>query len=390
MEIPHFVIKNKFQKRSDLYENILTRIILLDVSERITGVRNYTVTFDNDGYNKGRLATLEYNGNISYISFSEVEVTSRNSSFQSFSTALVKYHQESNDNKSLYFYFLETNGRIATAYFIFMYRLMKTAGTIFLNEQDFLNLEIIPFNSAADIIAQRNFNRERNSGNSSTYVTFDENNILQIYGKTYGANKYETTLLCIAFNQIAHYPIELYEIKEGNLKNLPEPARGVIISLGITVITSDIKFERNEFETNDSFRSPKYIYNLFEKLGEKKCSLCNCEIPQIIQGAHIWPVSDIKKQNNLTSDEKLAFALDGENGLWLCQNHHRMFDVNMLKITKHGLVKFKSNLGIASLDFINEITTVKQIPLELVTSKFINFLSKRNKVIDEINYAEVV
>ena len=194
----------------------------------------------------------------------------------------------------------------------------------------------------------------------------------------------------IAFNQIAHYPIELYEIKEGNLKNLPEPARGVIISLGITVITSDIKFERNEFETNDSFRSPKYIYNLFEKLGEKKCSLCNCEIPQIIQGAHIWPVSDIKKQNNLTSDEKLAFALDGENGLWLCQNHHRMFDVNMLKITKHGLVKFKSNLGIASLDFINEITTVKQIPLELVTSKFINFLSKRNKVIDEINYAEVV
>ena len=143
---------------------------------------------------------------------------------------------------------------------------MKTAGTIFLNEQDFLNLEIIPFNSAADIIAQRNFNRERNSGNSSTYVTFDENNILQIYGKTYGANKYETTLLCIAFNQIAHYPIELYEIKEGNLKNLPEPARGVIISLGITVITSDIKFERNEFETNDSFRSPKYIYNLFPQV----------------------------------------------------------------------------------------------------------------------------
>lgn len=390
MAIPHFVIKNHFQKRPDLYEDILTPDILLDVSERITGVRNFTVSFDNDGYNKGRLATLEYNGTISYISFSEVEVTSRNSSFQSFSTALVKYYQEENFNKGLYFYFLESNGRIATAYFIFMYRLMKTAGTVFLNEQDFLNLEINPFNSPSDIIAQRNLNRERNSGNASTYITTDENNILQIFGKTYGANKYETTLLCLALYRITSFPIELYEIKEGDLTILPAAARGVIISLGINVITSDVTLERNEFETNDSLRSPRYIFNLFEKFGEKKCSLCDCEIPQIIQGAHIWPVSDIKKQGNLTTEEKIVFALDGDNGLWLCQNHHKMLDVNLLRISENGLVKFKSNVGVRSSRFIKEVTTIKQLPEEIITPRFIDYLSRRNNTIDEVYYAEVV
>ena len=90
MAKPHFTIKNKFQKRSELYEDILTRNILRDVCRRITGQTTYTVDFDDTGYNKGRLATLEYRGRINYISFSEFEIASRNSFFQSFPSALVK------------------------------------------------------------------------------------------------------------------------------------------------------------------------------------------------------------------------------------------------------------------------------------------------------------
>ena len=81
MERPHFTIKNRFQKRSELYQHILTRDILSDVCRRITSRRDYTVNFDDTGYNKGRLATLEYNGAINYISFSEFEIGSRNSFF---------------------------------------------------------------------------------------------------------------------------------------------------------------------------------------------------------------------------------------------------------------------------------------------------------------------
>ena len=99
MPVPHFVIKNKFQRRSDLYSDILNSDILRDVCQRVTGRSVYTCEFDDRGYNIGRLATIEYEGTITYVSFSESEISSRNSSFQSFPSALVRYHQEENTNK---------------------------------------------------------------------------------------------------------------------------------------------------------------------------------------------------------------------------------------------------------------------------------------------------
>src|SRR5260221_13433895 len=110
MAKPHFTIKNKFQRRRGLYEDMLTPEILSDVCLRITGQKSYTAEFDNTGYNIGRLATLEYNGFVNYVSFSEVEVESRNSSFQSFPSALIRYHQEANSKKCIFFYFLPSTG----------------------------------------------------------------------------------------------------------------------------------------------------------------------------------------------------------------------------------------------------------------------------------------
>jgi hypothetical protein len=389
MARPHFIIKNKFQKRSELYEDIITEYTLKDVCYRLTGRRDYRVTFDDSGYNIGRLATLEHNGRIDYISFSEFEIGSRNSFFQSFPSALVKYHQETNPNKDIYFYFLEPDGNIETAYFIFMYRLMKTAGTNFLNEQDYLTSPIAAFNSVSDIIVQRDLNRGRNRGNASSYVTIDENNILQIFGKTYGANKYETTLLCLAIHEITPYTMELYEIKEGDLTQLPKEARNVITSLGIEVITSDLVLERQEFETNDSLRSPTYTYNLLEKLGEKKCSLCDCEIPQIIQGAHIWPVASIKRANNINLEAKIQHAIHGDNGLWLCNNHHKLFDINILYVASDGRIKYKRNMEQSHEEYLRDFTINGQLPNKILTPSFIDYLTKRNRNIDARQYSFV-
>lgn len=387
--MPHFTIKNKFQRRSELYEDILTSDVLRDVCQRLTGRQDYTVTFDETGYNIGRLATLEFDGSISYISFSELEIRSRNSFFQSFPSALIKYHQEANPSKNIYFYFLEPDGNIETSYFVFMYRLMKTAGTIFLNETDFLNDAITPFNSVSDIITQRDLNRARNRGNASSYVTIDENDTLQIFGKTYGANKYETTLLCLAIHEINHYSMELYEIQEGNLRRLPRDARNVITSLGINVFTSDVTLEQEEFETNDSLRSPTYIYNLLEKLGEKKCLLCDCEIPQIIQGAHIWPVASIKRSASLNLEAKIKHAIDGDNGLWLCNNHHKLFDINLLYISTDGRLKLKTDIEQSHEDYVKDFTINGQLPNEILTPSFIYYLEKRNRAIDASQYGFV-
>ena len=158
--------------------------ILSDVCLKATGQIEYSVDFV-DAVNIGRQATLEHNGSIIYISFSESEIGGRNASFQSFSSALVNYYKDTNTKKRICFYFLPTNGRIETNYFVFMYRLMKTVGTEFINETDILKSPIVMFSTVEDIILHKNSIRSHNKRNNSTYLTKDENNVLQIFGKTW-------------------------------------------------------------------------------------------------------------------------------------------------------------------------------------------------------------
>ena len=386
---PHFVIKNKFQKRTETYKDILTEEILTEVCNKITGKRKYSVNFI-DAVNIGRQATLEYQGSIYYISFSENRIGGRNASLQSFPSALVNFHKEENPNKKIYFYILPTVGNFETRYFIFMYRLMKTAGAIFLNEGESINTRIFPFSTVQDIILNKNSIRSKNSSNNSTYITRNQRNVLQIFGKTYGASKYETTLLCLAISKIAVSNIELYEIEEGNLKKLPKKAREVINALDkVTIVTSNITLEKREYETNNSLRSPSYIYNLLEKLGDKKCAFCECKIPQIIEGAHIWAVADIKKENQLTLDEKLSLALDGDNGLWLCQNHHKLLDVHILRISENGLLKYQTAINKSASNYIKSITTNHQVTTDFITSGFLKYLRKRNETVSEELFSKI-
>lgn len=370
----------------------MTQPILTDICQKITGRRNFTVDFDNDGYNIGRLAVLEFEGRKTFISFSELEIRSRNSSFQSFPSALSRYILDDNPNKEICFYFHpDTTGNWETPYFIFMYRLMKTANVNFLNADVYLRQPIFPFATPEDIILHKDLMRNRNPGNRSTYLTRGPLNQLQIFGKTYGANKYETTLLCLAISEIATTDVELYEIGEGGLTQLPQMSKYAIESLGVVqIFTTNIQIERIDFEENDSLRSASYIYNLLERLGDKKCALCECDIPQIIQGAHIWPVADIKRENHLTQDEKLALALDGNNGLWLCQNHHKLLDVNILRLFEDGSVKYKTSLTETQSDYIKVITEVSELPINIVNEEFTEYVTRRNQNIPEELYTELV
>ena len=91
-------------------------------------------------------------------------------------------------------------------------------------------------------------------------------------------------------------------------------------------------------------RSPHYIYNLFNKLGNKRCALCNCHIPELIQGAHIWPVADIRSAYMMSFEEKLCHATSGDNGLWLCKNHHKLFDSKIINFDENGELFYVNNL----------------------------------------------
>ncbi|MBM7839577.1 hypothetical protein JOC54_002857 [Alkalihalobacillus xiaoxiensis] len=374
---PHFSIKNNYQKYPGKYSDFLTNDILRDICFRITGREEYTVDFIEET-NVGKLVLLEYNNAVFYVLVPDLAVNGRNSYFQSFPTSIVKYYNDPCMERSIYFYFLPFKGNNTTNYYKFLYRLMATAGVSFLNTSEYLPFEIHPFTTLEDIVAIRESNRNRNKSNNSTYITKSSDNTVEIFGKTYGANKKETTLLCLALSNILSERAKLYIICEQNLTNLPAPDLAVIDSLNkIEVVQTTTTMERRELELNNSLRSARFIYNLLDKLGPKKCAFCDCDIPQLIQGAHIWPVAKIKRQHQLTLDEKLKYSTNRDNGLWLCENHHKLFDENLIMLNSNGEIQFSSEISGSSLTYLTGSTPKTSLDLEFINENVELYITKR-------------
>lgn len=395
-EKPHFVIKKNLQKSKQTgvyFSDIVTPNILKDVCYRIANMNEFTYEYvDNEysddflpeSYNKGRMAIMQYKDSVDYITFSEKEIGGRNSSVQSVPTAFNIYYSNPYPKKRLFYYFLNVMGNAETDYQILMYRLMHTVGCRFLNVDSVLSSKIVAYNSVEDIMFNRRINAGKNRSNNSTYITKSGSLQIDIYGKTYGANKYETSMICYALSMLRkkEQKITLYEILEGDLKELPEASLNVIRSMGgIEVVPTDRTLEKKAFEENNSLRSPRYIYNLGVKLGKKHCAFCNCEIPSLIQGAHIWPVAEIKKEVLFSFDEKLTHATNGENGLWLCENHHKLFDDNILRLNENGQLYYADGIETMHVVYLDEITKVKQLKDEIMTKQFEEYIWKRNKAI---------
>lgn len=377
--VPHFSVKNNFQKSVTKYESILTDAVLRDISRRLTGQDDFTISFDNEGYNKGRLVVMEYGGERTYISLAETEIKSRNASFQSFPSAYSRFILDASPKKEICYYIVEgTIGNIETDYFLFMYRLMKTAGVNLLNVSEYVKTAIFAFGSPDDVILAKDKLRDGGKGNRSTYVTKGPSGAVQVYAKTYGANKYESTLLCFALVKMTKQ-IELFEVEEGGLVALPQTSRDALQSMAqVEIKTSNEQIEIEEFKKNNSLRSIRFIYNILERFGGKKCMLCSCEIPQIVQGAHVWPVSAIKAREDLDLKQQLDHAIDGNNGVWLCENHHKLFDSGLLYITSAGAILYSNDLGDGDVAYLNGITVHKAIQQEFLTSDFLFYLSERN------------
>lgn len=391
-KIPKFIIKRNMQKSAQTgvyFDYLVTDPIMGQICIELTGRSDFEVEFvENDyhdefldaKYNQGRLGILQYHSTAMYISFSDEKCEGRNSGIQSVPTAFNRFYSSSHPDKNLFFYFLPCSGNNATSYYLFMYRLMKTAGFNFLNVPASISGQITEFTSIDDIIRARKENGERNSGNKATYIVKNAPHEYEIYGKTYGANKYDTSLICYAISKLAQPEdhVVLYEYNEKDLKELPAASLDVIRSMGnIEIINIDDEIERRELEENDSLRSPRFNAHLLDRLGERHCVLCNCGLSEVVQGAHIWPVSNIKRNISLTLDEKLSYATDGENGLWMCQNHHKMFDSNILILSDSGQVSYKEELSSDDAEYIDSITTVTSLPPNLITPKYIMYVNKR-------------
>lgn len=219
------------QKTFGLFDRILTEAILSDICMLVTGQSQYRVVKDTSTYNKGRLVYVEYNNVINYVSLSETSIRGRNSSLQSVPSAINLYYADTHPNKKLCYYFMPHNGNAFTDYHLFIYRLLMTAGVQFLNILQYYHEQILPYDNVDDLIIDRRDNQGGNSSNNSSYVSKSMDSI-QIYAKTFGASKYESTLMVVAISHIADRPVELYNICEKDLKKLPQASINTIESLG--------------------------------------------------------------------------------------------------------------------------------------------------------------
>jgi len=390
LDLPKFVIVRNSQKRTEDFSQTFSGEMLSDIALKITGQSSFEIEFDESDYNKGRLAKLFYNDSVYYVIISPVNsADGRNYWFQTVPSALTQFYNESKKSKGFYYYINNVVGNISTDYFNFMYRLMRTAGVIFLNDKEVFKNAIQPYYTVQDMIISKEKLRGKSKTNNSSYVTMDEDGVVQIFAKTYGANKKESSLICFAISQIHTGGVILYQISEGNLNVLPQPDIDAISKLmTVRVVLSDIRIEKEEFVKNDSLRSPTFIYNLLDKLGQKKCEFCDCSIPQVIQAAHIWPVSEIKK--SLWSDEdKLTHAMHRDNGLWLCENHHKLLDRNIIVLSSHGELLVKKALDSTHYDYLSDVTKHIKILEKTKSGDFLTYLSLRNAKIKLSDYKNI-
>ena len=101
------------------------------------------------------------------------------------------------------------------------------------------------------------------------------------------------------------------------------------------------------------------------------------DIPELIQGAHILPVATIRRMHSIPIETRLEYALDGDNGLWLCENHHKMFDEGMISFDNHGGLLLRNDIDQRHMRFIDETTVYKGLPPEFLTDKFLWYLEQR-------------
>lgn len=100
-----------------------------------------------------------------------------------------------------------------------------------------------------------------------------------------------------------------------------------------------------------------------------------------MQGAHVWNVADIR-HSNLQDSEKFKAATNGNNGLWLCQNHHKLFDANIIMIDHDGSLRISDTLDDYDTAFIKEMTPERHLEKSILSDEFLQYLDLRNVSVD--------
>ena len=233
-----------------------------------------------------------------------------------------------------------------------------------------LNIDIINYNQldwstsrANEVEAQTPFgsikqmkdfrNKMVKTQNKSSYIIENADDTI-LYGKTFGNNGFEIILMAAAAKAITKGNVYLWQIKDTkrlngedrDAKPITNDNLELLRGLGIECFDELRDYTPNEEAIVDgnARNQAEFIKNLMTKYGsdEKKCYLCNCNIQKMIIASHIHRVCDINKED-IPFLDKRAKAISGDNGLWLCANHDKLFEYGMVYFDDNGVMQV-SNL----------------------------------------------
>ena len=342
-------------------KKILNDDILKDICSRSFNSSEYEIEYEERS--NGRYIKLEENDEVHYVCLSanEDEYDGRNSFLSQYlGTAFCRYEASQEDNKKMEVYLLMKNDKAFTAYQKFIYRCCKTLQINLLNIEE----TIFPFSTYKEIKNVRSQTSDRNTGNNSSYFS-DTGDFVEFFAKCYGANGKESVFMAMVVKQLTDKKIVIYQVEDHGQRSLSAPDKEILIANGFEfgedIISEEFNRVNLEAAEKDLRDQPAFRLNLFKKYGDKKCYLCDCDIDSLIIASHIHRVTDIKNDNTLTDEEKKKQIIDGDNGLWLCANHDKLFEYGLIYFDNKKLV-ISNRLNTEQQNFVKEITTKLSLP----------------------------
>lgn len=299
---------------------------------------------------------------------------------------------------------------------------------------NYSNLKFASFNKYLRDIA---YISERNRGNVPSFLQCEESEMIDEEGnssymtekytytfKALSAQQYDSLLKCWCLKVLAdkeNTKIEFnlgkqyfaYDSEEKKVaEKLSKPVKEIfdLAGLNIEYATTE-KFMNEKAKADDTYlrfkgeneirNQPLFRNNIRRKGIPTECVICGEDDSKLLDAAHLWEINQIKKstqkeinqfisKNNLketiqSSSEysnesfykKYYLANSGDNGVWLCKNHHKQFDLNYYCFESgYGKVVLKFDNQATELKFKKELKNQK-LSKEILTKLTKSFLSKR-------------
>ena len=372
---------------AERYQNELTNTQIIEILNLLgLYVDTYNVIVSS---RNGRYILVQHDNKNYYVVFSSKSAQDGRNSFinQYISTVLQSFVQDQNENKEIAVYLMDTTRYAETSYMIDTYKMLKNVGLTILNESALRVYPIEPYKSVTEWKTARNERQNYNPGNNSTYVLENEDSYF-IYGKSFGANGKEASLICCTVAQIARLEgktVHLYQVEDNDATGLSSQDIKLLQYYGVIIEKSILpRFEPRQYlrqQVQETSRDQAtFQLNLLNKYGAKKCFICGNNIEETIIASHIHRVADIDR-SNLTWEEKCKAAVDPDNGFWLCANHDKMFEYGLFYFLNQNL-KVSNQLR-PLIDHIEGALnrTVSQINNEVLKNQVFEFVKRNNDLL---------